>query len=169
MIDNVTIKNFAIINEMIIDFHPGLTVITGETGSGKSVILEAIAVASGKKTNKVMVKSGAKHSVIDLEFNNDSHRRIISETGRSKSYINNIPISITNLLKEFEYKIDFHGQHDQQVILQKDNHINYLDSFCDHRDKVIQITDVFNNLRKYEKQLIQLKKTYLQMNRKKIF
>ena len=158
MIKSLLIKNFAIIEEIYIDFHPGLTVITGETGSGKSIILEAIAVASGKKTNKVMVKSGAKHSVIDLEFNKDSHRRIISNTGRSKSYINDIPISMTNLLKEFEYKIDFHGQHDQQVILQKDNHINYLDSFCNHRDKVIQITDVFNNLRKYEKQLIQLKK-----------
>ena len=114
-----------------------------------------------------MVKSGSKHSVIDLEFNKDSHRRIISNTGRSKSYINDIPISMTNLLKEFEYKIDFHGQHDQQVILQKDNHINYLDSFCNHRDKVIQIADVFNNLRKYEKQLIQLKKNISSNEQKK--
>ncbi len=54
MIKSLLIKNFTIIDEIYIDFYPGLTVITGETGSGKSIILEAIAVASGKKTNKVV-------------------------------------------------------------------------------------------------------------------
>ena len=158
MIKSLFIKNFTIIEEMFIEFHPGLTVITGETGSGKSIILEAIAVASGKKASKVMVKSGAKNSVIDLGFSKDSYRRIISNSGRSKSYINDAPVSTTKLFKEFEYKIDFHGQHDQQVILQKDNHINYLDYFCNHQHKVIEIGNVFRDLEKYEKQLFQLKK-----------
>ena len=102
MIKSLLIKNFTIIEEMFIEFHPGLTVITGETGSGKSIILEAIAVASGKKASKVMVKSGAKNSVIDLGFSKDSYRRIISNSGRSKSYINDAPVSMTKLFKEFE-------------------------------------------------------------------
>ena len=59
MIDNVTIKNFAIINEMIIDFHPGLTVITGETGSGKSIILQAINTLVQGNSRKSILKSGA--------------------------------------------------------------------------------------------------------------
>ena len=69
MIDSVTIKNFAIINEMSIDFHPGLTVITGETGSGKSIILQAINTLVQGKSRKSMLKSGAAQAVVDLDFN----------------------------------------------------------------------------------------------------
>ena len=102
MIKNLLIKHFAIIDEMTIGFHPGLTVITGETGSGKSIIIEALSVAAGKKSERMMVKSGCENSVIDLDFNDNSYRRIISKSGRSKSYVNELPISISDLKKEFE-------------------------------------------------------------------
>ena len=161
MIKNILIKNFAIIDEISIEFYPGLTVITGETGSGKSIIIEAISVVSGKKTDRMMVKSGTKNSVIDLEFSNDSYRRIINNSGRSKSFINDIPIPISDITKEFEYKIDFHGQHDQQIILKKENHINYLDYFCQHQEKVSEIISIFDNLEKCEKQLKHLKQNLL--------
>ncbi len=69
MINNVTIKKFAIINEMIIDFYPGLTVITGETGSGKSIILQAINTLVQGNTRKSILKSGATQAVVDLDFN----------------------------------------------------------------------------------------------------
>ena len=104
MIKSLFIKNFAIIDELSIDFYPGLTVITGETGSGKSIIIEAMSVASGKKADKVMVKSSAKSSVIDLEFEQDSYRRIINVNGRSRSFINDTPLSITEIVKDFEQK-----------------------------------------------------------------
>ena len=167
MIKNLLIKNFAIIEEISIGFHPGLTVITGETGSGKSIIIEAISVASGKKTDRMMVKSGTKNSVIDLEFSNDSYRRIISKSGRSKSYINDAPILTSDIIKEFEHKIDFHGQHDQQIILKKDSHINYLDYFCQHQDKVSEIICIFDNLEKSKKQLKHLKQNLLLYEEKK--
>jgi DNA repair protein RecN (Recombination protein N) len=157
MIKNLLIKNFAIIEEISIDFDPGLTVITGETGSGKSIIIEALSVSAGKKTDRMMIKSGTENSIIDLDFIGESYRRIISKSGRSKSYINEIPMSINDLTKEFEHKIDFHGQHDQQLILKKENHINYLDYYCNHQNKVDEIMQVFVNLEKSKKQMDQLK------------
>ena len=63
MIKNLLIKNFAIIDELLIEFDSGLTVITGETGSGKSIIIEALSVAAGKKTDKMMIKSGSQNCV----------------------------------------------------------------------------------------------------------
>ena len=146
MIKNLLIKNFAIIEEISIGFDPGLTVITGETGSGKSIIIEALSVAAGKKTDRMMIKSGTENSIIDLDFIDDCYRRIISKSGRSKSYINEIPISINDLTKEFEPKIDFHGQHDQQLILKKENHIDYLDRFCRIEKLVQECTEVFQSL-----------------------
>ena len=157
MIKNLLIKNFAIIEEISIGFDPGLTVITGETGSGKSIIIEALSVSAGKKTDRMMIKSGTENSIIDLDFIGESYRRIISKSGRSKSYINEIPMSINDLTKEFELKIDFHGQHDQQLILKKENHINYLDYYCNHQNKVDEIMQVFVNLEKSKKQMDQLK------------
>ena len=167
MIKNLFIKNYAIIDDLSIDFYPGLTVITGETGSGKSIIIEAMSVATGKKVDKMMVKSNSKHSVIDLEFEKDSYRRIINISGRSRSFINDMPASINKIVKDFEQKIDFHGQHDQQLILKKENHIDYLDYFCKHQDKVNELIGVFNNLEKCKKQLKQLKQDLLLSKEKK--
>ena len=102
MIDNVTIKNFAIINEMNIDFHSGLTVITGETGSGKSIILQAINTLVQGKPRKSMLKSGATQAVVDLDFNKNFYTKIISKNGRSRSYVNQTPKSLSdfNILGE---------------------------------------------------------------------
>ena len=119
MIKNLLIKNFAIIDTIDIVLHSGFTVITGETGSGKSIIIEALSVVAGKKTDKMMVKSESENSVIEIDFNDDSYRRIISKNGRSKAYVNEVPLSVTDLKKNFESKIDFHGQHDQQLILKR--------------------------------------------------
>ena len=117
MINRLQITDFAIIEEVAIDFFPGLTVITGETGSGKSIILEAISTIVNGKTSKSMVKSGSNQSVIELNFNNKIYRKIISKNGRTKSYLNDSAKSITDLKKDFGYEVEFHGQNDQQLIL----------------------------------------------------
>ena len=133
MINKINIKDFAIIDDINISFNPGLTVITGETGSGKSIILEAISSLINGKFSKSHIKHGSLRSVVDLEFDQKSYRKIYNKTGRSKSYIDKVPMTQNDFLKSFESKVEFHGQNDQQIILKIDNQIDFLDYFCDNQ------------------------------------
>ena len=139
MVNRLLIKNFTIIDKLDIPIQPGLTVITGETGSGKSIILEALAATTGGKTDKIMVRSGTERAVVDSIINNNSFRRIIGKNGRSKAYLDDTPITLAELRKRIGSTIDFHGQHDQQFILNAESHIEYLDRFCGHKEKVRQL------------------------------
>lgn len=167
MISRILIKDFAIIEEVEIDFFSGLTVITGETGSGKSIILEAISTIVNGKTSKSMVKSGSNQSVVELKFNNKTYRKIISKNGRSKSYLNDSTKSIIGLKKDFGYKVEFHGQNDQQLILKSESHIDYLDYYCNNQHLLIEIKDVYDRLEKNKKTLKDLDKNLLMYAEKK--
>lgn len=147
MIKRLYIKDFAIIQEIDLDLKPGFTVLTGETGSGKSLIIEALGVALGGKTDKLMVKHGADRAVIDATVNENSIRRIISQSGRSKSYHNDEPITIAELKSRIQILVDFHGQHDQQFILDPNRHIDYLDQFCNHTSDIHQLTNLFHSIK----------------------
>ena len=94
MIQRLYIKDFAIIDEIDIDLRPGLTVITGETGSGKSIILEALSVCLGAKADKIMVRNGSKRAIVETVFKKHSYRRLISEEGRTKAFKNDEPITL---------------------------------------------------------------------------
>ena len=167
MISRILIKDFAIIEEVEIDLFSGLTVITGETGSGKSIILEAISTIVNGKTSKSMVKSGSNQSVVELKFNNKTYRKIISKNGRSKSYLNDSTKSIIGLKKDFGYKVEFHGQNDQQLILKSESHIDYLDYYCNNQHLLIEIKDVYDRLEKNKKTLKDLDKNLLMYAEKK--
>ena len=129
MIKTIYIKEFAIFDEINLDFKPGLTVVTGETGSGKSLLLQALSVSLGYKASNVMVNSKSERSIIETKIDNDYLRRIILKNGQSRCFVNDIPITIKELKKIKKAKIDFHSQHNQQSILETNNHIDYLDKF----------------------------------------
>ena len=158
MIRRLHIKDFAIIDEIDINFQSGLTVITGETGSGKSIILEALGVALGSKADKLMVRSNAPRAVIQAGFLDGDIRRLISSNGRTKAYMNDEPVSIIDLKKENQLRVDFHGQHDQQLILDKTSQLNYLDHYCGHIEEV-------SFLKKIYLELIELNTTLEQVQR----
>ena len=160
MIQHLYIKDYAIIDEANIKFNPGLTVITGETGSGKSLILEALTVSMGGKADKIMVRNGPPRAVIEVTFHDQqSLRRIVSNEGRTKAYINEEPTNIKTLKESNSTQIDFHGQHDQQHILNIDTHIEYLDRYCHHDDLVEKIGLVFDKIQFLKSQLILLQQS----------
>jgi len=159
MIQHLYIKDFAIIDEVNLDMKPGFTVITGETGSGKSIILEALSVSLGAKADKLMVRFGADRAVIETDFNQTSYRRLISNKGRTKAFQNDEPITVTNLKKLNETTVDFHGQHDQQLILNTDRHIDYLDHFCGHKDDVNKLGQTYQELTSYQTKLYRIRQT----------
>ena len=154
MIHQLTIKNYAIIDELKLPFHPGLTVITGETGSGKSILLQALSVALGGKTSKIMVRSHEARAVVEACSSQGDFRRIIMENGRQKSFIDDEPTSLSPFRERAQFLADFHGQHEQQVILKKESHVDYLDRFGDTMNDSVQIQGIFQRVQAKRKQLM---------------
>ena len=156
MIEKLYIKDFAIVDEMKISFSKGLTIITGETGSGKSIILQALNVSLGGKTSKTMVRSNAERAVIETKLNSVLYRRILNKSGRAKSYLNDEPYSENNYRIACTSLVDFHGQHEQQYIMNESSHIDYLDAFCGINTIVEDCTVLFNSIKQNTKALSEL-------------
>jgi DNA repair protein RecN (Recombination protein N) len=146
MLRELRIKNFTIIDDLAINFETGLNVLTGETGAGKSIIVDAIGLILGDKSSPDMIKTGSKEASIEAYFDNKNHplleeldidsddgamiRRNISAQGKGRAYINDTPVSLQTLAGIGEGLIDIHGQHEHQGLLKKDNHLIFLDGFA---------------------------------------
>lgn len=151
MIKKLFIKDFAIIKELEIPLKNGLTVITGETGAGKSILLKALGFALGAKSDKTYVRSGQEQSVVEVKVqtNKDSiYRRLLSKGGRSRSFVNDEPTIDINYKSLVKVIADFHGQNEQQYILNSNTHIDFLDSYCKSEELVKKIEFIFSNLSK---------------------
>ena len=167
MIRSLYLKDLAIISELNINFNPGLTVITGETGSGKSLLVKALSYVLGSKGNKVLVRTGRPHTVVETATSQGTIRRILSNSGRTKSFINDEPVKENKFSIVVPYCADFHGQHDQQMILNKVYHLSYLDRFADNIEEVDKLKETFKNITIAENELNQKRKNLSEMQSKK--
>jgi DNA repair protein RecN (Recombination protein N) len=149
MLKELRINNFAIIEDLTIEFEKGLNLITGETGSGKSIIIEALEMVLGARANKNMIRTGKDRAIIEaIFFTDDNIKRILKELGYesddvlilskeigrdhpSISRINNRPVSVSVLSTLTEKMVDIFGQHEHQSLLSIKNHILILDSLLD--------------------------------------
>lgn len=133
MITHVSIKDFAIIENIDIEFFPGFNVITGETGSGKSIIIQAISLAFGARADSTSISTGKDKAKIQVVFENDSDTYILSReiTSKSKSLckINDDIVTVKTLYDFSKNFVDIHGQYDNQYLLHPENHIKILDDF----------------------------------------
>ena len=160
MIKRLFIKDFAIINELELSIKDGLTIITGETGAGKSIILKSLGIALGSKADKVYVRSGQDKSVIEAEVDDSAgsvFRRLISKAGRVRSFINEEPISEADYRSATKVFADFHGQNEQQFIMNPKTHVDFLDRFCGLEDKVLEIESCYNDYITIDQQITDLK------------
>ena len=149
MLHNLYVKNLALIDEMEVEFGEGLNILTGETGAGKSVLLGSVNLALGGKYSADRLRSGAKSGLVELSFRIDDQRiRKQLETmdiyleegyltlsrrllqGRSVSKINGETVSKTVLKDVASLLIDIHGQHDNQTLLHRKNHLTLLDLYA---------------------------------------
>jgi DNA repair protein RecN (Recombination protein N) len=147
MIDKIYIKDYAIVRELDLPFFEGFTVITGETGAGKSLIVKALSMALGSKAEKTDVRSGQERAVVEVSLTNQkNYRRLLSKAGRIKSYVDDEPF-LEDSYRELVYSFaDFHGQNEQQLIMDSRTHIDFLDRFCKHENKLTDIEKIYNEL-----------------------
>jgi len=151
MLEFLSIKGFAIIDELALPINPGLTVLTGETGAGKSIIVDALKVVLGEKVDLSAVRTGEstarvqaafKASDMDLPDGVDAQDELIigreiRREGRGRATVNGTLITIPHLKEMMDQMVDLHGQHEHQSLLKTAVHLQTLDSFAslDHRKK----------------------------------
>lgn len=162
MIKSLYIKNLAIIDELEVHFENGLNVITGETGSGKSILVNAISYLLGGRFSKDHMRTDSQKTIIEADFKNDKKhciiRRVISANGNSRIFVDDEPIKLNILPKITRKFIDMHGQHDHQQLLSPIHHLSYVDKFGDYDDILVEVSTQYSNLKTCKIELNELQK-----------
>ncbi len=174
MLRFMKIRDFALIRELEIEFHTGLNLLTGETGSGKSILVDALSVLLGERCSPEMVRSGCNAATLEgcffvegapevklllsrsgIEPEEDTLliRREISTTGRNRVFINNSLATLSLLKTIGTHLADIHGQHDQQGLLDLTSHLEWLDRFGGNTQLAAEVEKQFKTLRETAAQL----------------
>ncbi|MFA6438048.1 MAG: AAA family ATPase [Bacteriovoracaceae bacterium] len=156
MLKNLLIKNYALIEEISVDFSSGLTIITGETGAGKSILIDALGLLLGERASTDMIRTGAEKAIVEGLFDVASNERVaeilkvnendpadelivrreLTAKGQSRCFVNDSPVSVS-LLKEIgDALVDLHGQHEHQSLLHPETHIEFLDDFGGYEKEI---------------------------------
>lgn len=172
MLTQLTINNFAIVRQLEIELAKGMSVITGETGAGKSIAIDALGLCLGQRIETSMVREGEERAEICATFfieptnpayqwlqeqelqdpDNPSDcilRRVINADGRSKAFINSTPVSASQLKEIGQHLIHINGQHASQLLLKNDYQLQLVDTFAHHHDLLAQMREdyrVWKNL-----------------------
>ena len=164
MLTQLTINNFAIVRQLEIELAKGMSVITGETGAGKSIAIDALGLCLGQRIETSMVREGQERAEICASFfieptnpayqwlqeqelqdpDNPSDcilRRVINADGRSKAFINSTPVSASQLKEIGQYLIHINGQHASQLLLKNDYQLQLVDTFAHHNDLLAQMRE----------------------------
>ncbi|RKD27869.1 DNA replication and repair protein RecN [Caminicella sporogenes DSM 14501] len=184
MLLELSIENFLLIDKVKISFTNGFNVISGETGAGKSIIIDAINLTLGGKSNKNFVRTGKKRAIIEAVFDIDNRevKKLLDEygidcednililtreifgTGKSISRVNGRIVQLAFIQKISKLLIDIHGQHEHQSLLYSENHIDLLDLYGNKliQDTAIKVKEKYNELKLYKSEL----KKYSSINEK---
>ena len=168
MLTNILIRNYTIVDQLELDLNPGMTAMTGETGAGKSILVDALGLALGDRADSGIIRAGSDTAEINISFDlsdceaalewlqerdMDSAqecfiRRTIPREGRSKGFINSHPCSMTALKELGEMLVDIHGQHQHQSLVKKDIQRQLVDDFAVNQDLLSSLNKTFNELQK---------------------
>jgi len=156
MLTSLTIQNIALVERLTVRLQPGLTVITGETGAGKSIVIDALSLALGERANMSLIRDGEAKGIVEAEFDAESLnglrllveeagadwqpvlilRREITGKGTSRCFVNDSPVQVGTLKSIGDALVDIHGQHEHQSLLRPDTHLGILDAYADIEDEL---------------------------------
>ncbi|MEP7098138.1 MAG: DNA repair protein RecN [Dokdonella sp.] len=160
MLESLYVKDFAIVGKAEIAFGPGMTVVTGETGAGKSLLVDALLLLSGGRAEATMVRHGCERAELAATFDLSAHadlrdwliaadldedgacqlRRVIRSEGSSRAWINGRPVTLTQLKTLAAGLIEIHGQHEHQALLERAQQLALLDAFGEHSAELGDVT-----------------------------
>ena len=176
MLLHISVQNYAIVDHLDLELQQGMSVITGETGAGKSIMLDALSLTLGARTDSSIVRPGADKADIlssfdvaqipeaqqwlkERELANEQQcilRRVITREGRSRAYINGTPCPLADLKALGELLIDIHSQHEHQSLLKTDTHRRLLDEFAGATEHSRAVQNLAQRWRSTQQQLQQL-------------
>jgi len=176
MLLNLNIIDLAVVKSLDLDLEKGMSVLTGETGAGKSILLTALGLALGDRADSGYVRPECKRAEVNLEFDladapgaqqwlkeneldDDQHcliRRIVNQDGRSKAYINNRPVTLQFLQELSEKLVEIHGQHAHLTLLNSDEQRRLLDSYAKNQDLLDQVNNSYKHWLLAHKELASL-------------
>lgn len=176
MLTQLTINNFAIVRHLVLELNEGMSVITGETGAGKSIGIDALSLCLGYRSESSMIRNGAdkadisatftvqnaspaylwlkEHELLDEDNPNECIlRRMINIDGRSKAFVNNHPLPASQLRELGEYLIHLNGQHAPQLLLKSDYQLELLDNYGEVQPLLAQMSEQYHIWKKLNKQV----------------
>lgn len=178
MLKSITIDNYVLIEHLEIDFHKGFSVLTGETGAGKSIILGAINLLSGQRADAKSIRQGADRCTIEGHFDISNYhledfftdngldidssdtilRRDLSSNGKSRAFINDIPVTLTQLKELSNRLIDIHSQHQNLALGSQLFQTGFVDTIANNNTELNSYSKCFEEYIKLQKELSELKK-----------
>ncbi len=179
MLLSLSIKNFTIVSALELDFSAGMSAFTGETGAGKSIMIDALMLVLGERADTHVIRPGAEsceiHALFSLDQDSEPSRwllahdllppehslevwlrRVITKEGRSKAYINGQPLPLNKIKELSELLVDIHGQHQHQRLLHPATHRKQLDEYAQHPDLLEPVDRLYHECLQLEEQLNQL-------------
>ncbi|PJG58925.1 DNA repair protein RecN [Aeromonas cavernicola] len=177
MLTQLTVNNFAIVKFLELDLQSGMTCITGETGAGKSIAIDALGLCLGERADASMVRPASDKSEVSARFQLDANpmarawlatneledagecivRRVISAEGRSRSYINGVPVPLSQLKGLGQLLVNIHGQHAHQMLLKPDYQLTLLDGYAGHHLLLSEVRQHYQQWRQLHNELNRLK------------
>lgn len=172
----LSIRNFTLVDSLDLELHGGLTAITGETGAGKSILLDALSLTLGDRADFDKIRSGAERAEVTAQFNVSGNtqaktwletsalesdddcimRRIITSSGKSQGWINGQPCTMAQLKELGELLISIHGQHEHQNLLRRSEQRRLLDEYADHPELLLSYTKAWESWQSAREALDQL-------------
>ena len=184
MLAALQIRNFALIERLSVEFGPGLTVLTGETGAGKSIIFGTLQLILGGRASADIIRTGENEAAVEAIFQFTANgpgvettqrirdlgvepgeegemvlRRVIPAEGRNRCFINGSPVTLTMLDSAGEFLVDIHGQHQHQRLLHPENHLETLDDFGELRERRKEMAGLIDGLRRLEARQTELSRS----------